>query len=325
MPTVSVVIPTYNRAQIVLETIDSVLAQTYRDFELLVIDDGSTDNTGDTLKRYGDRIRYVYKENGGVCDALNCGIRLARGSWIGILGSDDLWLPRKLEVQMQDIADHPEIILHTTNTTTYRKDIGSSDKDYLEHVGYRKVPAGELGMVERPLEDQAVYGLARAQCALVRRDALDRSGLFDQHMTIYEDQDLYCRLALEGSWAVRNSLLVRIERKGDPEENLSQQLFDAPIQARSNFVYSYSRLLKDPRLTERERRVLRHLIAEQKTDIAFEYLRGDNVTEGRRELREALDQEFSLKTVGRYLAACLPAGLALQMRSRWQTIRHGKQ
>jgi glycosyltransferase involved in cell wall biosynthesis len=109
MPKVSVVIPTYNRAKLVLDSIDSVLEQTFRDFELIVVDDGSTDDTRETLQMYGDRIQYIHKKNGGVSDALNCGIHHAKGDWIGILGSDDTWLPNKLEVQMQDIAANPEL------------------------------------------------------------------------------------------------------------------------------------------------------------------------------------------------------------------------
>ncbi|HPS02553.1 MAG TPA: glycosyltransferase [Candidatus Sumerlaeota bacterium] len=324
MPTVSVVIPTYNRAQIVLDTVDSVLAQTYRDFELIVVDDGSTDNTRETLQKYGDRIRYVYKENGGVSDALNYGINLAEGEWIGILGSDDTWLPQKLEIQMRDIAAHPGIVLHTTNAMTFRKHLGNSEKNYFQLVGY-PILKDEFRIIERPLENQVVFGLAWAQCALVRRDALEKSGLFDRQMSLYEDQDLYCRLALEGNWAVRNTPLARIERKGDPEENLSQKFSNAPIEARTNFLYSYSKLLTEPRLTSREKWVLHHALAEQKSDIAFEYIHRGNLPAGRRELRDALHHEFSFKTVAKYLAAYLPAGLSLRLRSGWQTLRQRNQ
>ncbi len=100
-PKVSVIIPTYNRREYVQETIDSVLAQTYTDYEIIVIDDGSTDGTGEALQsRYGDRIHYEWQENQGESVARNRGIELARGEYIAFLDSDDLWLPEKLEKQI---------------------------------------------------------------------------------------------------------------------------------------------------------------------------------------------------------------------------------
>ena len=96
MPMVSVIIPTYNRADLVSETIDSVLAQSYRDFEVIVVDDGSTDASGEVLARYGEQIRVVLQENAGEAVARNAGIRVASGEYVGFLDSDDIWLPPKL-------------------------------------------------------------------------------------------------------------------------------------------------------------------------------------------------------------------------------------
>ena len=91
-PSVSVVIATYNRAQFLPETIDSVLHQRFQDFELIVVDDGSTDGTREVLGAYGARLRYIYQENCGPSAARNLGVRNARGAWIAIQDSDDLAL-----------------------------------------------------------------------------------------------------------------------------------------------------------------------------------------------------------------------------------------
>ena len=96
---ISVVIPTYNYGHFVTEAVDSVLAQTYRHYEVVVVDDGSTDDTRARLAPYGDRIRYIHQENQGLSAARNTGIRAARGGVIGLLDSDDKWHPRKLETQ----------------------------------------------------------------------------------------------------------------------------------------------------------------------------------------------------------------------------------
>jgi glycosyltransferase involved in cell wall biosynthesis len=108
-PTVSVVIPAYNAAPLLAETLDSVLAQTYRDFEVVLVDDGSTDATPDVAARYEDDIRYVRKENGGSASARNRGIREARGAYVALLDADDQWRPRKLERQMALFDEQPAL------------------------------------------------------------------------------------------------------------------------------------------------------------------------------------------------------------------------
>ena len=109
MPRVSVIIPTYNRRAYVQEAIDSVLAQTYTDYEIIVVDDGSTDGTGDALQeRRGDRIRYVWQENQGESVARNKGIEMAHGEFIALLDSDDLWAPEKLQKQVAYLDAHCE-------------------------------------------------------------------------------------------------------------------------------------------------------------------------------------------------------------------------
>ena len=100
MPKVSVIIPAYNAADFIRETIESVLAQTYRDLEVIVVNDGSTDGTMARLREFGDRIRVHEQLNGGVARARNAGVNLARGTWIAFLDADDLWMPQKLERQL---------------------------------------------------------------------------------------------------------------------------------------------------------------------------------------------------------------------------------
>jgi glycosyltransferase involved in cell wall biosynthesis len=107
---VSVIIPTYNRAYILSEALESVFAQTFDDYEVIVVDDGSTDNTAEIIKRFSDsRLRYIKKENGGCGSAYNVGIRDSRAEYIAFLDSDDLWKPAKLECQVFFLDQHPEI------------------------------------------------------------------------------------------------------------------------------------------------------------------------------------------------------------------------
>ena len=100
-PLVSVIIPTYNRAALLTEAVNSVLQQTYRNMEIIVIDDGSTDNTTEVMAGYGDRVRYTRRPNAGVNAARNLGLKQARGEFVALLDSDDLWAPFKLELQVR--------------------------------------------------------------------------------------------------------------------------------------------------------------------------------------------------------------------------------
>jgi len=107
-PSVSVVIATYNRANFLPETIDSVLNQRFQDFELIVVDDGSTDNSREVLRRYEPRVRYIYQENHGPSAARNLGVRHAKGAWIAIQDSDDLCAPEHLAALHGYVQSHPE-------------------------------------------------------------------------------------------------------------------------------------------------------------------------------------------------------------------------
>ena len=114
MPEVSVIIPTYNRAKIVTKAIDSVLAQTYKDFEIVVVDDGSIDNTKEVIHNFKNRvIRYTRnRENRGQAYARNKGVKIAKGEYIAFLDSDDFWLPNKLALLLRHLSSKRTILLN---------------------------------------------------------------------------------------------------------------------------------------------------------------------------------------------------------------------
>ncbi|TLN28536.1 glycosyltransferase family 2 protein, partial [bacterium] len=110
MPRVSVIIPSYNRADMVMDAVNSVLRQTFADWELIVVDDGSQDNTREVIAAVRDeRVRYIYQDNQGLPGARNSGIRAARGEYVAFLDSDDVFLPHKLAVQVTAMDARPEL------------------------------------------------------------------------------------------------------------------------------------------------------------------------------------------------------------------------
>ena len=118
-PLVSVIIPAYNSADFIDEALKSVFDQTYKDLEIIVVDDGSTDDTRAVLEKYGDRVNYHYQDNNGPASARNRGIKLARGKYIAFLDADDLWLPTKLEKQVALFKNRENLGFVTTGVCSF--------------------------------------------------------------------------------------------------------------------------------------------------------------------------------------------------------------
>ena len=123
MPKVSVIIPTYNCAHYLGQAIESVIGQTFRDFEIIVLDDGSTDNTSEIAGKYGNAIRYIRQANGGLPAARNRAIEASTGEFVALLDSDDWWAPTKLRRQLDFMAWHPEYVIAQTEEIWIRNGV----------------------------------------------------------------------------------------------------------------------------------------------------------------------------------------------------------
>ena len=182
MPLVSVIIPTYNRGSVLGRAVDSVCAQTCRDFELFVVDDGSTDSTREVLAEYGERTTYLYQENRGVSSARNLGIRHSSGEYIALLDSDDAWLPTKLERQLEAMRQHPTLPLCHTEEIWIRQ--GKRVNPMKKHRKY----GGYIFPYCLPL------CVISPSSVLMRRWIFDEIGFFDEDLPACEDYDLWLRL-----------------------------------------------------------------------------------------------------------------------------------
>jgi glycosyltransferase involved in cell wall biosynthesis len=223
-PLVSVVIPTYNRAAEVCSAIDNALGQTYQNIEIIVVDDGSTDDTQARLKSYGDRIRVVAKENGGPAVARNRGAAIARGEIIAFQDDDDLWEPTKLERQVALLQKFgPEVVCCLCNIAmpAAKGKKPTSFDDSLVH------PQHEEGIWTNVLEVLATRFILFTQAVAIRRDVFERVGGFREDIKYDEDYDLALRLALEGPWAFIKEPLVTYTHGAD--NSFSQAAVKDPI------------------------------------------------------------------------------------------------
>jgi glycosyltransferase involved in cell wall biosynthesis len=178
-PLVSVVIPTYNYSQYIVDAVEAALAQTYSNLEVIVVDDGSTDDTQEKLRPYFGRIKYVFQRNQGAAAARNTGIQHASGEWIAFLDADDLWHPQKTEVQLRSIE-------------------GMNDVDFVAATVcdefLDKLPEG--ASVQRlNVVDFLVNTLVGSPSVLVRRRCINEVGCFDASLRDAEDRDMWLRIA----------------------------------------------------------------------------------------------------------------------------------
>jgi glycosyltransferase involved in cell wall biosynthesis len=180
---VSVIIPTYNRGWIIKEAIDSVLAQDYRDFELIVVDDGSTDNTDGILNSYRGDIMVFRQENQGVSAARNRGLAEASGRFIAFLDSDDLWLPQKLFRQVEFFNKNPDAQICQTEETWIRKGV---------RVNPKKRHKKPWGMIFEP---SLALCLISPSAVMIRRSLFEKVGGFDETLPACEDYDLWLRIS----------------------------------------------------------------------------------------------------------------------------------
>ncbi len=204
MATVSVIIPTYNRAWALGEAVESVMAQDYHDFEIVVVDDGSTDNTFEILQAFPE-ILVVRQETQGVSAARNAGIERASGRLIAFLDSDDLWLPAKLSTQVAFFDSSPDALICQTEETWIRNSLRVNPKN--RHKKFS-------GMIfERSLE----LCIVSPSAVMMRSLLFDEIGGFDEKLPVCEDYDLWLRVACLFPIYLIDIPLV-IKRGGHPDQ-----------------------------------------------------------------------------------------------------------
>ncbi|MGO9176674.1 MAG: glycosyltransferase family 2 protein, partial [Desulfobaccales bacterium] len=209
-PGLSVIIPTHNRAPLVKEAVASVLAQTWRDFEVLVVDDASRDGTAEALAAFGSRIRLLRSPSRlGVAAARNLGISAARGQWLAFLDSDDLWRPEKLARQMAYLAGLPELVLCQTEETWERQGLKVNQPRSHRKIG---------GWIFFQSLERC---LVSPSAVILHRTVFQEHGGFDEGLPAAEDYDLWLRL----SWRYQIGLLPEalVIKRGGRDDQLSAQ------------------------------------------------------------------------------------------------------
>ena len=183
---VSVIIPTYNTAMYICDAIDSVLMQTYTEYEIIIVDDGSTDNTRDLLnQKYASSISYHYKCHEGVSAARNFGIKLAKGEYIAFLDADDIWIDSKLEKQVHHFISNPQVMMIFT------------ENDFFDNNGMKKSNYNKRQSIfaENIVQNIFNYSYIGTPTVMVRSLVFDSVGFFDETISAAEDVNMWMRIA----------------------------------------------------------------------------------------------------------------------------------
>lgn len=258
-PLVSAIVATYNRAHTVGKAIESIIQQTYRNIEIVIVDDGSTDSTLKKLEEFGDKVRVISQKNAGPAAARNRGIEECKGEIVTFLDSDDLWMPTFVEKQvyvMQRVGGDVPCCL--SNSRLKFSD-GSSSTSFA--VALLRFTA-EQGLWLNVGEVLATRFVMFTQMAAVRRAALERSGGFDESLWSLEDYDLALKLSFEGAWGfIREPLVIWHQGSSD---SLSQKAYADQIRLKQNMIAIRERAFERAGRSKRFRSTRRLLARELK-------------------------------------------------------------
>jgi len=219
LPLISVIIPTYNADKFIAEAIESVLAQTYKMFEIIVVDDGSTDKTTDILRKYHEKIQYIFQENRGPSAARNVGINIAQGEYICFLDADDLWTSDKLEAQLKYLNRHPEVVFVFSDHQDFKgEETGAgtflSDKNAFEGMPFQE------GLIQNAFKKLLQENFISTPTVMLKKGCFEKTGLFDEDLWSVEDRDLWIRMAAHFSLACLPKVLCK---RRVHQSNISRQ------------------------------------------------------------------------------------------------------
>jgi len=314
-PFVSIVIPTFNRADQVRAALKSVLAQTYPEFEVIVVDDGSTDATESALQPFlgaksnrGNQVRYIFQSNQGQSAARNKGAEAARGEWIAFLDSDDVWFPEKLELQVKAIERFAGKSWACITDARWVDD-GGTDTTAFQRGG--RCYEGTMG-----LDHDALESLARIRdpfCVstlLVHASVAKEAGWFEPDVKFAEDHDFLLRLSLATPFCYVNKLLCRIDQSSSPEGSQCRPWDRVEVRLRGWQAIQEKWLKLDSKLSASARKTVIHNLRCVHSAWANWYLEHGRYDDARNALRAAVGYEITAGLLIKWALAQVAPGFA---------------
>jgi glycosyltransferase involved in cell wall biosynthesis len=344
---VSVIIPSYNRAYCIATTVDSVLAQSHGNLEILIVDDGSKDATRDLIaERYGrePRVKYLYQANAGVSAARNHGLRIATGDYLALLDSDDMWLPWKVEAQLRCLAALPSAGMIWTDMDAIGPDGEIVARRYLTKMysSYQRFTRDQLFREHRPLSaidaplagalgDPRVYlgdifspmitgNLVHTSTVLLRRERFEHVREFDVELRHSgEDYDFHLRTCREGDVAYLDAPSILYQR--GREDQLTNRKYT--IYMAENFLKTVNKALaRDRARVTLPPAVLDEVLADAHAWIGEERFELGDSGQARYHLGTSLKfRPWQPRIAALYGAAILPKQVSEPLRARFRALK----
>lgn len=326
-PVVSVVIPAYNVAHYLPRSIQSVQTQTFQQYEIIVVDDGSTDSVEPVLRTVDHAVRYFRHDTSrGVSAARNTGISHARGRYIAFLDADDCWAPAKLEMQVRLLEHCPALAIVFSDFVHVYPD-GSPGpwqggmRCLLEQRGLNPVPAFPGGLV---LNDSVAFALVRhtsfmhTSSVVVRRAALQRVGGFDESLKGAEDLQMWIRLAQAGQAGMIDEVLVHVEQRADSLGHNHRLMSENILRMYEALPEHMADMPKDLAANVRRR------CAGEHRSLGWMHFDDGNHRVSRRHYRQSLALHFSARTLVHLAKTYVPYSL-VQPLHRLKGVRAGAE
>ncbi len=305
-PKVSVVIPAYNAGSLLRDAMESVFRQTFHDWEVVVVDDGSTVPAELPAGCCGDRVRHHRQANRGAAAARNLGIREASGEFIAFLDADDIWLPTKLAEQIPLLEGDPGVGLAYTDWAVVSEE-GTVIPSFL---------SGKPRASGNAFEALVQCGVILTSGTMTRKSCLEAVGGFDETRGVAEDYDLWLRIAYGWKIAVvEKPLVIKRSRRGSLSSN--------PHRMALERVALFQKALRSfPQLSAKHRRLLRHELMRSYWDVGYGDLVQGALGSARQQFARSLKAEWTSTRAWIYLlASCLPAKAVRAIRRAKQSAR----
>jgi glycosyltransferase involved in cell wall biosynthesis len=284
----------------VREAIESALGQTYQDFETIVVDDGSEDDTSSVVAQFGSHIRYVKQTNEGASGARNKGMSLAHGKYIAFLDADDLWTPDKLSQQIPVLEHDSKVGLVYSDWATRSED-GEFDPSRLKNLQ----PAS--GYV---FDELVQRGFILTSGTVVRRSCIEQVGFFDKTLSIAQDYDLWLRISYRWKVTLVNKVLVM---KRNRDGNLSSNL----VKTAKERIALFDKALKNfTDMSPATQRLVKNQLANNHWDVGYYYFDQLALREARRSFASSLFyQSSNARALGYLAASFLPTSVVRAIRT----------
>jgi glycosyltransferase involved in cell wall biosynthesis len=315
-PHVSVLIPAYNCGPYVAKAVESVLCQSYRNFEIIVFNDGSTDDTESVLLPYRDRMLYLAGENRGASAARNKAFRVSKGELIAYLDADDLWQPKKLARQVELFEANPEVGVCFTDFTFF-SDTQGGDRGFNErNSALLRYPTRQIGNGWRLLDSSVLLedflshqAFPKPSVTMVRRRCLETVGGFDESLQICEDTQMYLRLAKHFAFAYVDEPLVKRRVRKDTLASSADNRRYALVH-----IQMLETLENWIRLSPRERNMTKKLLASYYRAAAYVHFSEGERLSSRQYWVKSLKTCFSQRAFWYFMLTFLPSDWTRALR-----------